>query len=59
MNKNSSSSNLTSDEWSLINNIKDAYDLSTLDCDTTHINNYSLIDSTLKDFLNDEQQMFK
>ncbi|CAF4816396.1 unnamed protein product [Rotaria sp. Silwood1] len=47
------------DEWSLINNIKDAYDLSTLDCDATHINNYSLVDSTLKDFLNDEQQMFK
>ncbi|CAF3365919.1 unnamed protein product [Rotaria sp. Silwood2] len=59
MNTDNYSSKLTLNDWSLINNIKDAYDTSTLDCDTIRINNYSLVDSTLKDFLNDEQQMFR
>ena len=50
---------LTLDDWSLINNITNAYDTWGLDCDTSHINNYSLTDSSLTDFLNDEQQMYR
>ncbi|CAF3818447.1 unnamed protein product [Rotaria sordida] len=59
MNKNFYSSNLTFDDWSLINNIKHAYDTSIFDYDTILINNSSLIDSTLKDFINDKQQIFR
>jgi len=54
-----SSLNLAADDWSLINNITQAYDIWGLDCDTTHINKYSLTDTSLTDFLNDEQQMYR
>ncbi|CAF1133198.1 unnamed protein product [Adineta steineri] len=59
MSTNFSSLDLTLDDWSLINNITHAYDICGLNYDKTRINNYSLTDSTLTDFLNDEQQMYR
>lgn len=58
MDKSFCSSNLTLDDWSLINNISHAYDIWALDGETNPINNYSLTNSLLKDFLNDEHQVY-
>jgi len=59
MNRNFCSPNLTLDDWSLINNLSHAYDIWALAYDTNHINNYSLVNSSLIEFLNDEQQVYR
>lgn len=60
INKKFSSPNLTLDDWTLINNISYAYDSWALENDhTNHIKNYSLINSSLTDFLNDEHQVYR
>jgi len=59
MNKDFSFPNLTLNDWSTINNLSQAYDIWALECDTNYLDNYSLTDSSLTRFLNDEQQVYK
>jgi hypothetical protein len=54
-NNSSSSSNLTLDEWSLINNVSHTYDNWALANQTNHLEN----DLSLTDFLNGEQNVYQ
>jgi hypothetical protein len=54
-NKNFSSPNLTLDDWLLINNISHSYDNWALANETNHLLN----NTSLKDFLNDEQNVYR
>jgi hypothetical protein len=58
-NNNDSSSNLTLNEWFLINNLSHTYDNWALANETDYIKNYSLNDTSLTDFLNDEQNVYR
>ncbi|UJR29858.1 hypothetical protein I4U23_017406 [Adineta vaga] len=59
MNTTNSSLYLTTNEWLLINRITKIYDNSNINYDKTRLNNYSLSETKLTDFLNDEQEIYQ
>ena len=50
---------LTSDDWSSINTILTAYNVCSNHCKRTRLETYSLSKTSLIDFLNDEQEMYR
>ena len=59
MNEKSSSSNLTTHDWSLINSLSDLYDRRAFIDERKSLENYSIETSTLIDFFHDEQIIYR